>query len=107
MASYADFDTRDGCTRRCSGGYISPLLLHFSRHNLAFLLPESNTVHPDFLHTIPAQHCRIVPFFDLLHRHVASGVQLLFVPDVLDLDDKTDLPVLALDNDCYSSAGNS
>ena len=106
MASYADFDTRDGCTRRCSGGYISPLLLHFSRHNLAFLLPESNTVHPDFLHTIPAQHRRIVPFLDLFHRCFASCIQLLFVLDLLDLDDKANLPIPAFDDDCYSSAGS-
>ena len=67
MASYADFDTRDGCTRRYSSGCISPLLSHFSRHNPAFLLQECNAICPDFLHAIPAQHRRIVPFLDLLH----------------------------------------
>ena len=74
MAKHADSDTRDGCTRRCSGGYISRLLPHFSRHDPAFLLPERNAVCPDFLHAIPTQHRRIVPLLDLLHRHVTGGV---------------------------------
>ena len=107
MAKYADFDTRDGCTHGLSSRCISPLFPHFSRHNPAFLLPECNAVRPDFLHAIPAQYRRIVPLLDLLHRGFTGSVQLLFVLDVLDLDDKADLPVFALDDDCYSSAGSS
>lgn len=99
LASYAYFDARDGCTRRCSGGYISRILLHFSRHDPAFLLPERNAVRPDFLHAIPTKHRRIVPFLDLLHRCFTGGVQLLVVLDLLDLDDKANLPILPLDND--------
>ena len=106
MASYVDFDTRDGCTRRYSSGCISHLLPHFSRHNSAFLLPERNAVLPGFLHAIPAKHRRIVPFLDLFHRCFASCIQLLFVLDLLDLDDKANLPIPALDDDFYSSAGN-
>ena len=106
MASYADFDTRDGCTRRCSSECISRILPHFSRRDPAFLLPECNAVRPDFLHTIPAKHRRIIPFLDLLHRYVTGGVQLCFILDVLDLDNKADLPIPAFDDDCYSSASS-
>ena len=102
MAKYGDSDTRDVCTRRC----IILALPHFSRHDPAFFLPERNAICPDFLHAIPAQHRRIVPFLDLFHRRFASCIQLLFVLDLLDLDDKANLPIPAFDDDCYSSAGS-
>lgn len=106
MAKHADSDTKDGCTRRCSSGCLSRPLPRFSRHNPAFLLPERNAVCPDFLHAIPAQHRRIVPFLDLFHRRFASCIQLLFVLHFTSLP-STPKPSLALVDDVAASLPGS